>query len=160
MLELTRCCDTDEGEAPDMMQEIKLLNLANGLAAHSGRRLSVIAENIAHADTPGYQARDLTGFADTFAARQATGDADGMRPFVGRATRAGHFRASAESMAGTQGEDRFVTAVGAASPNGNTVSLEDQMARSAEVKMDHDLALGVWRASLNILRASAGASGR
>jgi flagellar basal-body rod protein FlgB len=142
------------------MQEIKLLNLANGLAAHAGRRLGVIAENIAHADTPGFQARDLTKFADTFAGRQASADGPAMTTFVGRATRPGHIRPSAEARAGVESEARFITAVGASSPNGNTVSLEDQMVRSAETKMDHDLALGVWRSSLNILRASAGASGR
>jgi flagellar basal-body rod protein FlgB len=143
-----------------MMQEIKILNLASGLAAHSGRRLSVLAENIAHADTPGFRARDLTAFADTFAGRQAGEGGDSMSTFVGRATRPGHFRPSAEEVAGVAGEDKFITAVGAASPNGNTVSLEDQMTRSAETKMNHDLALGIWRSSLNILRASAGASGR
>lgn len=143
-----------------MMQDLKLLNLATGLASHAGRRLGMIAENIAHADTPGYQARDLTAFADTFAARQQTGDGHEMSSFVGRATRPGHFRPSAESLAGVESEAKFITAMGASSPNGNTVSLEDQMVRSAETKMNHDLALGVWRSSLNILRASAGAGGR
>ena len=87
-------------------------------------------------------------------------DSDGARPFVGRATRPGHAFASAESLAGVESETRFITAVGASSPNGNTVSLEDQMSRAAETKINHDMALGVWRSALGILRASLGRGGR
>lgn len=140
-----------------MMPKIDILNLASGLAAHAGRRQGVIAENVAHADTPGYRARDLTPFTDTFAARQAADDDGGAMPFIGRATRPGHAFPSAEAIAGVEAEEAFITAVGAASPNGNTVSLENQMVRAAQTKMDHDLALGVWRASLGILRSAANA---
>jgi flagellar basal-body rod protein FlgB len=143
-----------------MLHEIDILNLASGLAAHAGRRQSLIARNVAQADTPGYHAQDLTPFADTYAARQTMGDGGDFGPFVGRATRPGHAFASAEAHAGTAAEMRFVTAMGASSPNGNTVSLEDQMTRAAESKMDHDMALGVWKSTLGILRASLGAGGR
>ena len=46
--------------------------------------------------------------------------------------------------------------MGAASPNGNDVSLEDQMIRAADLRMEQELAIGVWRKSLDILRASLG----
>ncbi|MGG7566697.1 FlgB family protein [Rhodovulum sp. DZ06] len=141
-----------------MMQGIDILKLANGLAAHAGRRQSVISENVANADTPGYRARDLTPFEQTFAAQQARGESPGPS-FVPRATRAGHFRPDAESVAGVSAETRHITAVGAASPNGNTVSLEDQIGRAAETKIQHDLALGVWRSAMNIMRASLGSGG-
>ena len=142
-----------------MMHEIDLLNLANGLAAHAGRRQALIAQNVAHADTPGYRARDLTPFAETFAGAAARGDSPGPA-FIARATRAGHALPDAESAAGTAAETRFITAVGASSPNGNTVSLEDQMGRAAETKLDHDLALGVWRSAMTILRSSLGGASR
>ena len=136
-----------------MMQKIDILNLANGLAAHAGRRQALIAQNVAHADTPGWRARDLSPFAETYAAEAARGDAL-PADFIMRATRAGHVLPGAEQLSGTAAESRFVTAIGAASPNGNTVSVEDQMGRAAEAKLDHDLALGVWRSAMGILRAS------
>lgn len=142
-----------------MMHEIDILNLASGLAAHAGRRQAVIAENVAHADTPGYRARELTPFAETFAAQTFRGDSPSPA-FVARATRAGHALPDAESVAGTRAEERFITALGAASPNGNTVSLEDQMGRAAAAKLDHDLALGVWRSAMTIMRASLGGGQR
>ena len=44
--------------------------------------------------------------------------------------------------------------MGAETPNGNSVSLEDQMMRAAEVRQEHDLALGVYTKTLEILRAA------
>ena len=41
-------------------------------------------------------------------------------------------------------------------PNGNTVSLEDQMMRSADARQSHDLALGVYRKTMDIMRNSLG----
>ena len=138
-----------------MMHEIDILNLASGLAAHAGRRQAVIAQNVAHADTPGYRARELTPFAETFAAQAFRGDSPSPA-FVARATRAGHALPDAESVAGTRAEDRFITALGAASPNGNTVSLETEMIKGIEAKRQHDRALAIYRSSLGILRTSLG----
>ena len=41
---------------------IDILSLASALAAHANVRQEVIAENVAHADTPGYRARDIADF--------------------------------------------------------------------------------------------------
>ena len=43
---------------------------------------------------------------------------------------------------------------GAETPNGNSVSLEDQMMRAAAVRQEHGLALGVYAKSLEILRTA------
>ncbi len=48
------------------------------------------------------------------------------------------------------------TAFAAESPNGNTVSLEDQMVRGVEAQRQHTMALAVWQKSLDILRFSLG----
>ena len=123
---------------------LSILRLASGLAAHASSRQRVIAENIAHADTPGYRARDVTEFGALL---------DDQPGFDARRTRPGHipFGADPNGFVATE-----VTALGAESPNGNTVSLEDQMMRAAEVRQNHELALGVYRKSLDILRSSLG----
>ena len=43
---------------------------------------------------------------------------------------------------------------GAETPNGNSVSLEDQMMRAAEVRQEHEMALGVYSKALDILRTT------
>lgn len=124
---------------------LSVLRMASQLAAHSSARQVVITENIAHADTPGYRARDIGDFADTLEA--------GAAPFQARATRPGHM----EFGAGANGFEAVeVSAFGSEQPNGNTVSLEDQMMRSAQVRGSHDLALGVYRKSMDIMRLSLG----
>ena len=120
--------------------------MAQDLAAHASSRQSVIAQNIANADTPGYKARDMASFADSF--REAAHARASSRP-----VRAGHIAFST----GSSGGDIFKSAkFGAESPNGNTVSLEDQLVRTADIKYQHDLALGIYAKSINILRAGMG----
>jgi flagellar basal-body rod protein FlgB len=133
-----------------MAQDLKILSLAESLADHAARRQELLARNVAHADTPGYRAADLEPFSQTYAARAVIGDAAAFRP---AATRPGH---AAGPAGGAGAEARAEAAPGAASPNGNTVALDDQMVRAAEAKLQHDLALGVWRKSLDILRAAMG----
>ena len=124
---------------------LNILQLASSLASHSAARQQVIAENIAHADTPGYRARDIKSFAETLE--------ETVPHFEARMTRPGHIPFGTENPAYAPFE---VTAFGAESPNGNSVSLEDQMMRATDVRQHHDLALGVYRKSLDILRASLG----
>lgn len=122
--------------------DLTTLNLASAMAAHASARQQVIAENVAHADTPGYQARDIAPFADVLERGPA---------FSARMTRPGHMPFGA----GPHGfEAREQTAFGAQTPNGNSVSLEDQMMRAAQVRQEHQMALGVYSKSLEILRAS------
>ena len=126
-----------------MFQNLEIMRLAQGMAGHAAARQGVIARNIANADTPEYRARDIASFAETF-----RGETDGAM----RATRAGHIGGAGEmSRALTP-----VDAGGPSAPNGNTVSLEGEMVKSVEVKKEHDLALAVYRSSLDVLRTSIG----
>jgi flagellar basal-body rod protein FlgB len=129
-----------EGEAP-MFEKLDLTRMAQALAAQSGARMSVIAENIANADTPGYKAKDIPAFAAVFAA-----DGQDMR-----ATRPGHL--TAPSPSGTAIPD---IARGHESPNGNSVSLEAEMVKSVEARQNHDMALAIYRATSDVIRASLG----
>ena len=129
-----------------MKIDIGILQMAQDLAAHATSRQSVIAQNIANADTPNYKARDMASFADSL--RETEQMRAGIRP-----VRAGHIAFGATNSGG----DIFESAqFGAESPNGNTVSLEDQLVRAADVKHQYDLALGIYGKSINILRAGMG----
>jgi flagellar basal-body rod protein FlgB len=123
---------------------LNILSLASALAAHATARQQVIAENVAHADTPGYRARDIPDFAAAL---------DSAPAFAARTTRPGHLSFGADPHGF---EPRDVTAFGAETPNGNTVSLEDQMIRAAGIRQSHDMAVGVYAKSLAILRTALG----
>jgi flagellar basal-body rod protein FlgB len=131
-----------EGEAP-MFGKLEVTRMAQALAAHAGARQGVIAQNIAQADTPGYRARDLAPFADTYRA--------GNRPDALFATRPGHIRPDAGA------PDAVVRQMpGAVAPNGNSVSLETEMVKAVDVKQQHDMALSIYRSVSEIIRASLG----
>jgi flagellar basal-body rod protein FlgB len=126
-----------------MFEKLELTRMAQALAAHSGARMGVIARNVAHADTPGYKAQDLPPFAAVF-------DAE---PGAMRATRPGHLTSA---MSGSQPQPQRAT--GHEAPNGNTVSLEGEMVKSIEVRQNHEMALAVYRATSDVVRASLGRS--
>lgn len=129
-----------------MFESPQILQMAHAFARHAAARQGVVATNIAHADTPGYRAQDLIPFRQYLEERPPA-DA-GLR-----ATRAGHLSGPAGA-----GDPRLVTltAPGADNPNGNTVSLEQEMVRAARIRQQHDLALGIYRTASTILRRSLG----
>ncbi len=117
-----------------------LMNLAFASARHAAKRQELIARNLANADTPRYHALDLDDFS---------GPADiGFAPL---ATRQGHLLSIPLDQAFEIRE-----AGGAMSPNGNDVSLEAEMVRGADARRQHDAAMAVYKASLDILRTSLG----
>ncbi|SMR83468.1 flagellar basal-body rod protein FlgB [Aliiroseovarius halocynthiae] len=128
-----------------MFEKLTIFAKANHLALHAAARQSVIAQNVANADTPGYRARDVASFSETYRPDQA----DQMR-----ATRTGHFGAPGDATA--KPEIDTVYRPGATSPNGNSVSLETEMMMAAEAKRDHDMALAVYKSTLGIMRSSLG----
>ena len=45
-------------------------------------------------------------------------------------------------------------------PNGNSVSLDDQMRRMADVRQAHEMALAVYRSTSSVVRAALGRGGQ
>lgn len=127
-----------------MFENLDIFKMASRMARHAVTRQEVIAKNIANADTPEYRAKDIASFADTY---DTTSSDTKMRT-----TRAGHVLDSAATPSGYD----LVDAPGATSPNGNTVSLETEMMKSSQVRHEHELALSVYKSSMNILRTSIG----
>jgi len=127
-----------------VFERLEIFQMAYGLARHAAARQAIVARNVANADTPGYRARDLASFSETYA-RPA-------REVMLRTSRPGHLVApdGVGPAAGARLTDDPV------SPNGNSVSLESEMVRAAEIRRQHELALSVYSTSLNILRSSLG----
>lgn len=117
-----------------MLKGLNILNLTSSMASHAAQRHAVIAENIANADTPEYKAKDLQPFADAYKSAQLKGQTLADSDFKLFETNMG---------------DAF-------SPNGNSVSLEDQMMRSAQTQNDHALALQLYKKSLMMMKTAVG----
>lgn len=50
--------------------------------------------------------------------------------------------------------------MGSVDPNGNSVSLQDQMLRMADVRVSHEMALAIYRSTSGIVRAALGRGGQ
>lgn len=114
-----------------------------------GQRQQVLARNIANADTPGYIPSDLKPF-------ESRGGLAEKAPAVRlAATAPGHLGGT---IAPPQGwaEQRSKDAV-EATPNGNAVDLEEQMAKLGEVGAAHKLATQLYRKYAGMVRTAAGA---
>lgn len=126
-----------------MIGDLKLLHMASAMARHAAERHRILAENIANADTNGYKAKDVEPFADAFT-RSMNGIDEGGGGLASNDT------------------DRFkwrvvdVSGPGLMSPNGNSVSLEDQMMRSVEAQQSHEAATAIYRKTIDILRLTLG----
>ncbi len=128
-----------------MFENLEVFRMAGAMAETAARRQAVIAQNIANADTPGYKARDIAPFSETYRSLQ------GSTPM--QATRHGHF---AQQAPASVAEFALITSNGNESPNGNSVSLEAEMVKSAEVRHQHETALAIYKSALGILRTSLG----
>ena len=124
-----------------MLEKLEITRMAQALASHAGQRMGVIAQNVAHADNPGYKARDLPDFAKVYADEHGQGL---------RVTRAGHLGVGASATV------QPIILRGADAPNGNSVSLETEMVKAAEVRQEHDMALSIYRSTSDILKLALG----
>ncbi|MGH6942981.1 MAG: flagellar basal body rod protein FlgB [Geminicoccaceae bacterium] len=130
-----------------MLTGIPFFALAAARLAHASQRNTVIARNIANADTPGFKAKDIEPFDFQ---RMTARAASGVAP---KATRPGHV--SKETLVGPQSEIHDAPAT-AESPDGNTVSLEEQMVQAADTRAIFELAANLYAKNLSLLRTVIG----
>ena len=127
-----------------MFERIETMRMARALTDHAAQRQGVVARNIANADTPDYRARDVRDFAETYRA-----------PMGGEAmksTRAGHL----PDPFWPGDTARLTVDAAPISPNGNSVSVEDEMVKMARMKREHDLSLAIYKSSMDLMRVSIG----
>lgn len=123
-----------------MFDTIEILNLSSGIARHAAARQSLVARNIANANTPGFRPLDIGAFTPQ---RRDFDDAL-------RRTRAEHLQAP---LAAGEAPREFI---GLAKPNGNAVSLQSEMVKAAEIRHRHQMAVSVYGTAMDILRSSLG----
>lgn len=117
-----------------MISDLSLFQVYSAMARHAAESQRVSATNIARADEPGYKAVEVESFEDFLARVKAEPDA-------------------ARSLSGAF---RTFESNAPISPSGNSVSLEQQVFKSAEAMGQHNLALSVYTKSLDLLRAAIG----
>jgi flagellar basal-body rod protein FlgB len=129
------------------LNDIPLFAMLKGKLAYVSQRQSVIAQNVANADTPGFAPKDLKAFSFDQALKSAQG-ATGIG--VVR-TNAAHLKTDAagdEPWGDQNSPDSEVRL------DGNHVVLEEQMMKLTQAKMDYDAAVGFYQQSLQLLQTA------
>lgn len=137
-----------------MALEEGLFHLLSSRLRWLGERQTVLGQNLANADTPGYQPSDLR-----------PGDFARFVEMAGRpgrlalaATRPEHL-APASAAARASALARAQATTFEVAPNGNAVILEEQMAKVAETALDHRLTSNLYRKYLGMMRTALGRQG-
>ena len=128
-----------------------LFQLISARMGWLSQRQGILNQNIANADTPDYRPRDLR--ADDFErlAAGALGRPSGIP--VDR-THDAHLDGAPVVRVGLTGQahdSAFEVA-----PDGNEVILEEQMAKSAQTALDHQLASNLYRKYVGMVRIALG----
>jgi flagellar basal-body rod protein FlgB len=132
-----------------MLEGIDVFRIAGARMRHLAERQNVLAQNIANADTPRYRSRDVKAFSFDSALLRG---APGLPALTLAGTRAGHIGTTRNGVtittdrANTYGED----------PDGNTVDLEEQMVKQADLAKAYDMATMVYRRNTALMRTAIG----
>ena len=113
-------------------------------------RQSVLAQNIANADTPRYRAQDVEAFGDVMARAATAGQLQPARTAPAHMSgRGAEMDARIQAMMDTP----------EVSPSGNNVSLEQQLMELTDTAAQHRLALDLFRRHTALLRIAVGRGG-
>jgi flagellar basal-body rod protein FlgB len=126
--------------------QIGLFNLAEKRLTWSAQRQSVLATNIANANTPGFKARDVASF-DTLLARTA--------PIMPTQTQAGHMAGTLPTNLAPVTEDGGETS----GLDGNSVTLDRQLMKVADTETSQSLVTTIWKKYVGMFGIALGRSG-
>ncbi len=121
---------------------------------HLSRRQAVIAQNIANADTPGYRARDVTAPSFSQLLSKQAGNAGSVSaPQIDMPAAFSQMGSRAGGQGTSENRNTIET-----KPNGNTVSLESELSKQADVQLDYSTITNLYRKQMGLIRLALGKS--
>lgn len=118
----------------------------------------VISENVANADTPGYQPRALKQMDFKSFMGKSLGEGMSVEPAKMSATAPGHFGFAGSS--DTAAKETRQKKVYEASPDNNGVILEEQLYNANLNKSNYEIATNLYRRNVGMLRMAVQGTGR
>lgn len=125
------------------LDQIPLLSMLKAKMGYDAKRQTVIAQNVANSETPGYSPKDLQAFSFAAAVQQGSS--------VAR-TQAGHLSGVTHASAPLTPQD---APDAEAKLDGNRVVLEEQMMKMSDARTDYDAAISLYQQSMTMLRTAA-----
>ncbi|MFQ5535547.1 MAG: flagellar basal body rod protein FlgB [Sphingomonadales bacterium] len=129
------------------LNKIPIFGMLTEKMSWLGRRQRVLAENVANADTPGYQAKDIE--KPDFGELLSSATGQGLQL---KATQSGHLAGTATGN-GDHGQSFEGTE---ASPSGNSVDLPMEMMKMGETQMEYATTASLYRKHVKLIKTALG----
>jgi flagellar basal-body rod protein FlgB len=133
-----------------------LLSAVKAEMQHLAARQRVLAQNIANSETPGYKARDVEAPSFAGLVEAASGKPGVARPQVQLTSGMAALGARQPIGASSVILQKDVTET---KPDGNNVTLEDQLLKLGSTQADFTALTGIYRKQLGLLKIAAGKGG-
>lgn len=130
---------------------LPLFNLMKTKMNYLSARQTVLARNVANADTPGYKVKDIT--APDFSKILAGTQRNSARNLPLAVTHAGHIAPIADIGASKEFEAKKTDEL---NPDGNNVSVEEEMSKIAENQSQYTMALNLYSKTLAMFKTAIG----
>ncbi len=127
---------------------LSLFSVFKKRMAWLGQRQEVLAQNIANSDTPEYKARDLKAFKFEDLVRRENA---GLSMNATEKNHLGGQRKRVRDFAEAEDRKPYET-----NPNGNSVVLEEQMAKMSENSVNYSLASELYKKHMSMIRMALG----
>lgn len=132
-----------------MLDNIGLFKGMTGKMNWLSQRQTIISQNVANADTPGYMPRDLRKVDFGVVMKESAG-----RPSMNPAVTDGAHINKEGGKAARSEEQRTVYEV--APDGGNAVIIEEQLFKSQETATDYSLMTSLYRKNVNMMKIAIG----
>lgn len=133
------------------LSKIGLFQLMTGKLDYLSHRQTVLAQNIANADTPEYRPRDLKAFDFRTVLAETTAT---VRPTL---TDPAHQTGTVRDRG--IGKEVDLRRPYETKPDGNSVVLEEQMTKVSETSIDYETVLNLYRKHVGMIRTVIGRGG-
>jgi flagellar basal-body rod protein FlgB len=133
------------------LPDIPLLSMLRTRMSWLNQRQDVLTQNVANADTPGYVAHDLKALDFSQELRQAASPMKSASQLM--VTDPRHI--AVQPMAASDFEDMTVND-SEANPNGNTVSLEQEMIKVSDTQAQFQAATNLYAKAMTMMKTAIG----
>ncbi len=134
------------------LSDLPLMRAINAKLDYLDKRQGIISQNIANADTPNYQSRDLTK-VDFGAALKNVSD---KKTVVVEKTNSRHLPGLGEIGNAKDRSDRMTYEV---APDKNGVIIEEQLVKASEIQMDYNLLTSLSSKQSMLYKIAIGSQG-
>ncbi|MBC8337902.1 MAG: flagellar basal body rod protein FlgB [Rhodospirillales bacterium] len=130
------------------LSSVPFFSIVKKRMAWLGHRQEVLSQNIANADTPGYKARDIKAFQFKEMVRKESAS------LTMAATSGSHLRGQPKRT--TEFGSQEIRNPYETATNGNSVVLEEQMAKMSESSVNYRLATQLYKKHLGMIKTALG----